>query len=252
MQKVGNFWEEKRAQLRYHLENEDFANFLRWPEVAITMFVGNFPFIKPEKETVADHGWLEKIYESEVGNPELWPATQTSSNWIHQAYHLVNLEKVTGVKIADLKSIGEIGAGYGAMRTVLSRLGFKGNYYIYDLPEYAELQHRYLSQTLTEEELAKTVWELPQKVDLLIGMWSLSEMPVGIRKELLQACASDYYLFGYHEFFEGVYNVDWFEKLQQAMTRHLTSITKLAHMDGDHFYFIGQTAKPVRKLRSKK
>jgi hypothetical protein len=83
-------------------------------------------------------------------------------------------ENATGRRVSELQTIVEIGAGYGALPMLMRRAGFRGRYLIIDLPAFALLQRFYLAQANVDAE-----WIAPGdkiSADLVVGLWSLSEM----------------------------------------------------------------------------
>lgn len=118
-------------------------------------------------------------------------------NATHQAYHLVRLGNVS------VNSILEFGGGYGCMRRLFFRAGYIGDYTIIDLPEIIELQKRYLG-------IIPTIWETdpekPQKADLVLAMWSLSETSPEFRKRFVETVDAKHWWLGFQENFEGTSN----------------------------------------------
>jgi len=112
-----------------------------------------------------------------------------SGNMVHQAYHLMQWERIAGVEVGSLDSIVEFGEGYGAMARLISRLGFKGEYTIYDLPEMSILQRYYLSNVGVPVTLRVTVGAdfitPPDDADLLISCHALGETPDDLREAFL-------------------------------------------------------------------
>ena len=175
-----SFWEGKRAELRARVANDDPGAFLTWPTIVSTMFVADAPYIRDEWDVLYTSGewgrWKQAVTEDDSGSPTRLPeAPWTSGNMIHQAYHLLRWEQYTGRRIAGMKSIIEIGGGYGAMAKVAHRAGFEGKYLIVDVPEFSLLQEYYLSQCGVEVE-TKTQLDRKHSPSLLIAMWSLDEM----------------------------------------------------------------------------
>lgn len=248
------FWDERRQGLRKSFLDLDINNFLRWPDVGFTMFTGGFPFIEVEYQALLKTrpDWFSAMEEAAgVGNPELYKDTNTSANIIHQAYHLLQWEDFTKRKVSELESLVEIGAGYGALCRLTHRLGFKGAYYIYDLPEVTLLQKYYLGETLEPAQLAGVQWvdTLPKGVDLLLSMWALSEMPLRIRQSLLNQGHANYYLFGYQEFFEGVENPKFFQEWRGKLAGFEWFVQKIAHHPGNSWYLFGGKERSKKKAK---
>jgi hypothetical protein len=175
------FWDERRYGMRQSLLEGDINRFLSWPDIGFTMFLGNWPWVDEEYATLMQErrSWCTDgfLADNSLGSPEWYKDSGSSANLIHQAFHLYKWEKATGRKVSELSSIVEIGGGYGCLCRLAHRLGFTGNYYIYDLPEVALLQEFYLSQTATPGYKVEWVKKLPAKPDLILSLWALSEMP---------------------------------------------------------------------------
>ncbi len=207
-------WDLNRAALRDHLKNDKLKDFLRWSTIEATMFVGDVGFIHREFEYISScSDWVEGIItETKIGNPKLlW--NFTSGNLIHQYYHLKQWLDRSPQTVDQLTRIVEVGAGYGAMALICRRLGFKGSYYIEDLPELKTLQDYYLDNTVG---LNNIIWLLPRRCDLFIACHSLSEMPVDERERILSQVQADAYLFASFYEFEGVDNQTWFRKFADS------------------------------------
>lgn len=214
-------WDRNRAALRHHLKTEKLEDFLRWSTVEKTMFVGDVGFVYREFEEMlinnpaldyeTYHRLDNALYEPKIGNPKLlWD--WTSGNLIHQLYHLKQWLDRSGKTIDQLSSIVEVGAGYGAMALICHRLGFRGRYYIIDLPELEHIQAYYLGQTIPEAR-SHIHWlqssSSIKSCDLLIACHSIGEMTVVVRDRLLSQIDADAYLFASSYEFEGVDNATW-------------------------------------------
>ena len=132
----------------------------------------------------------------------------TSGAFVHQAYHLKQLFDRTDVDIAALDVIYEVGAGYGVMPLLIERLGFEGDYYILDLPEFCLIQRYYLSNVEAELE---PIYANPARADLVIAMHSIGEMSIKER-EPFELVDARYYLIGYKPVYGGFDNTAYFAR----------------------------------------
>lgn len=204
-----NFW---AWDLRQNVADKDPSDFLTWPGLVGTMFVGNAPYIDYEVDQLPIIGYRDHLEEPQIGNPILYDrylqdTTSTSGNLIHQAYHLYQWD---GGWLPELETIIEIGGGYGAMALICHRLGFRGRYIIYDLPEFSLLQQYYLSNVGVDNVVEfKTKIDKPIEADLLIGLYSLNEMPLIARDTIIESCPSKSYLIAYGANWGGVDNQVW-------------------------------------------
>lgn len=196
-------WNVFRARLKEHLMHGDLENFLNWDVVRDTMF----HFAKPDELEYLQQTddwpiWEKAIIETHVGNPP------NNLNLIHQAYSLARyFEFYNGIsEIRKINSIVEIGGGYGCMRRLVYELGFRGQYVIYDLPEFLELQRYYLGRL----NLPTVFTSNPAEIDgdLLIALWSVSEMPLELRDAVLRNARR--YLMAYQDDFDGIDNTAYF------------------------------------------
>jgi hypothetical protein len=221
-EKFAPYWEYWRMVLYDWAMENDPADFCKCPAVYHCMLVEHWTqSILYEFSIVRD---FLPVLSIEFSKAEY-------NNLIHQAYHLYQWQQVTGKQIKDLNTIVEFGGGYGAMCLLCHRLGFKGRYVIYDLPEFSLLQEWYLSQHKLSAE-----WNpkrKPKDVDLFMALYSLSEVEPGLRDSLLIRAKS--YLYLYSGQWEAWDNVEWF--MQFAMTTSLEwQHTELGHLP-DHWNF---------------
>lgn len=209
-EKLPPYWEYWRWALYKHLRDDDPSQFPHWPCIYHTMTVSHWPGpVAWELGELNIMRFNHPILMPHFGPKDYLKDTQYSLNLIHQAYHIQQWENATGKDIRTLDTIVEFGGGYGAMCLLAHRLGFEGKYIIYDLPEFSLLQEYYLSQFGL---LANVTWnpkEQPKDVDLFMALYSISEVPMNERDELMVKAKS--YLFLYSGLWEGWKNVDYFQ-----------------------------------------
>jgi len=197
--------------LRQNILNHNPAEFLTWPSVVGTMFVGNAPYIDFECGKLP-FDILKVLEDPGIGKPDLYEIPENikpSGNLIHQAYHLLQWEEKTGRLVQDLSTIIEIGGGYGAMAMIVRRLGFTGRYVIFDLPEFNLLQKYYLSNVGIDDVEFQSQIDDQTDYDLLIGLYSLNEMSLKVRKTIIDACPAKSYLIAYGAGWGGEDNMGW-------------------------------------------
>ena len=188
---MSDSWDKRVSQIRSRIDKEGTADFLSWPVVVGTMYVGNGRVIEGEEREV--HGLVP---------PEADP------NMIHQLYHLYKWETETGLSSADIASVVEIGGGYGSMYHLWRLRGFTGEYQMYDYPEVLELQNAYLSKNGVEPPVPAS---LPLKADLLIACFSLTEMTESEREALLVGAEFNHFLVAYAPRWDGINNEQYLE-----------------------------------------
>lgn len=204
-------WAYWRLDLWQRAQQDDPHNFMKWPCIFHTMLQDHWP---GSIGTEANSHLFSKDTPSmmELAMHDKHPDSSWR-NLIHQAYHILRWQEATGLQIADMQSIYEFGGGYGAMALVCNRLGFKGRYYIYDLPEFALLQRWYLEECGVDN-VAWTVKDAFGDVDLLIACYSLSETDFDERDRILKAWQANSYLFLYSNKFEQYDNIEYFRGLE--------------------------------------
>lgn len=192
--------------------NGDLENFLRWSECQKRFVVVNNPAIKIEFDSLDLGYWKNFLKDSKTGNPT--PANfypESSENTIHYAYHVDIFQKRFNKKITDYDSIIEFGGGYGGMCNLIRKMGFKGKYIIYDLPEVSEIQKYYLTkENCMENTIITNDFSIFDNVhDLLIATWSLSETPLDMRLNIIKSAEN--FLMAFQPNFEGIDNMKYFE-----------------------------------------
>lgn len=232
------FWTDQRVTLRGLLAG-DRERFLHWPLIIGTMFyrpppdelaylqrLPTWPFVR---ELIKDPG---------VGGAELDPALRTNGNIIHHAYSIFRFESATRHELAGGGTILEVGGGYGNFCRLLVKRGFTGSYVIYDLPEFLQLQEWYLGRTLADDERKQLTFatSLPASADLIVGLWSISEMPFDLR-DRIKALAPKYFLIGYQQEFFGLDNVDYFKRWERDGDYRWTHVG-IPHIK-DNYYLFG-------------
>ena len=260
-------WLTHRRELRRRILEDDPLRFLDWDVVTGSMFVGNRPYIdvehhylmsRPEWKSI----WEGVIQEDPAGDPKPYKGYKRSSgNRIHQSYHLCRFEEETGLQVSRFPMIVEFGGGYGSMCRLAHKLGFKGLYFIYDLPEFVALQKFYLGllgmplievNALSRKEpgiLCTSDLAVLASVDLqearqslFIATWSLSETDSAFREQVVALPAVDRaaaYLITYQRDFEGVDNPRFFDTWRgKRPTVHWVQ-SEISHMPGN-FYLFGQ------------
>lgn len=222
-------WEFWRRQLWQLVQDDDPINFMRWPCVYHTMLVNHWS-MQVEWDYLLENG--PKLWNPPtIGfgpDPIRWPTialphigyppdyfmgTPYSANMINQAYHVALWENTTRKRIDQLDTIIEFGGGFGAMALLCWRLGFRGKYIIFDLPEFSLLQQWFLSREGVENVAWNPEGLEPYAVtDLLIALYSLSETPIELRENFLGRIMADSYLFLYSPTWEEYDNHHYFTK----------------------------------------
>lgn len=216
------FWNGIREGLRTHFKEAlDMNSFMTWPEIVSTMVVKIPRYIFPAEQYLRTHNWERW---SRVIDPELEP--YSNENLISQAYHLARWENEMSRDVSDLERIVEIGGGYGAMALLIRRLGFTGEYVIYDFEELNTIQKYYLDKMGAEADLRHEFRS--DEADLLIGLFSLSEMSPSVQANYLDSIATSHVLIG-------ALNAPWegVNTLPDLQARYpWAKLLPIEHMDG--------------------
>ena len=262
-------WLANRTTLRKCILEEDPREFLTWDVVTGSMFVGNRPFIESELSYLMNRpdwkqAWEDIIEEDPAGTPKPYKGYRRSSgNRIHQAYHLARFEQETGLSVGKVPLIVEFGGGYGSLCRLVHKLGFNGQYIIFDLPEFVALQKFYLGSLamplieakdiasggrgiLCTSDLSSLGSVTPQeaKTSLFIATWSLSETDIAFREQVMTLPAIDdagAYLITYQSNFEGVDNPRFFDAWRAKKLGIRWVHSEISHMPGN-FYLFGRKA----------
>ncbi|MCK4809723.1 MAG: hypothetical protein KAS99_02155 [Candidatus Omnitrophica bacterium] len=260
-------WEENMNRLRELILTKNPREFLRWDVIRKTMSVDHAPYIRTELNHLKGrHDWNElwrdAIKKDVTGSPMPFPLyPRSSGNVIHHAYHLCQFEEKTKIRGEKTNFIFEFGGGYGGMCKLIHNLGFKGKYLIFDLPPFFFLQKFFLRSSGIPVHTIDTfmradsgvvcvsdIEELDiildnhrdEKQSLFIATWSISEVPVSLRKMILPLISRfSSYLIAFQDRFGKVNNNEFFENWQRNYNNDLLWFGwKIGHLPG-HNYLIG-------------
>ena len=194
-------WEFYREKIQEWNDDGDFARPWLCSTIVATMYYRDRRIVKKEMQDIVASG-LPMGFK--------WGPEIDHVNLIHQRYHMLQWELANPeTKIEDLETIFEIGGGYGAMALVASKLGFRGTYFIHDLPELEEFQRNHLAFRGVKCEMK---WEKMNRPDLMIAIASLCEIPPRSRTRFLKGIKPRSYLLAYAGVWDLVDNTNYFEK----------------------------------------
>lgn len=204
-----DFWTQKRLDIRHRLEYDNIEEFLTWPSITTTMVPGETQYMQRERSCLKG-----------------LPIADFEPYLIHQAYHLARWEATIESNILHRESFIEIGGGFGAMYEVLDRFGWRGDYTIIDFPEMLLLQRYYLESRgiPTDNIQFLTRPDSGLRADMLIALWSLSEMPIQERRELIESIKTHHGLFAFQDTWEGADNREFFSELSSRIVFEDTEI----------------------------
>lgn len=237
-----NIWGQHQLSLRQRMaKGDDPARMLRWKPIKSTISTRCDGYVGEEfKILLADEArdWRPIIEEPGFGSPPhlCEGAEWTSGGMVHQAHHLKMLLDRVDIDIAALGSIFEVGAGCAQLCLIIERMGFKGDYYILDLPEFCLLQQYYLSNV---GAATQPIYANPERCDLAIAMHSLAEMPAEQRTPFEDVEAGAY-LIGYKSAYGGFDNATYFERFIAERPRlRWWNWQPWAHLGKAHWDLIG-------------
>lgn len=211
-------WPERRVELRNKVITEDITGFISWPLIQSVMWVGaQKPLTGDEWVFIRNHWpdtWRDILYTPDIcGDKYDTTHHGINANSIHTAYHLALFEDTIGKNVSDVNSIMEFGGGFGNMARIVRQAGFKGDYYLYDFPEFLLLQEYYLDRAGALNY--PTIFchddrSVPQGSSLMIATNSLSEAPVIVRDWFCQNFYWEHLLIHAAFTWDGVDNLHYF------------------------------------------
>lgn len=249
-------WKANVVELNNNIKESNPLHFLNWRVVKNTMFISSAQFVKPELEFLRfnkkdwNKKWKKALIEDRIGYPiNISSYPWSSGNLIHHAYHIAKFEETVGIDFSAMDYIVEFGGGYGSMARLIRKLNFKGEYCIYDIPEFSSLQKFFLKAIggldFNTYFLNKVV-DLDKKVKsfqrkgkgVFIATWSLSESPVVLRDEIKNLARDiEYILIAYQREFSGINNRDYFQKNFNADSSFDWIELEIEHLKGNYYLF---------------
>jgi len=253
---ITHFWAGMHTNLTKLINTIPKENFIQWEVIQRNMFLKDHRYVDPELDYLQslpnwELRWKPMLKESNFGAPTMYSSyPKSSGNLIHMAYHIAKLEEKTNCKVEDMDTIFEFGGGYGRLCKLIHDLGFKGNYTIYDLTKFSELQKYYLEHFNIKINYMTSVEDLKDikayKDSLLIATWSLSEVPIRLRNLVLrQVDTFNYYLITYqilnppHDNRDYVHNIKYFKEWRELKPEFEWSDWEIPHLK-ENYYTIGQ------------
>jgi hypothetical protein len=259
-----NEWLRNRIDIRQNVLNDNPLYFLQWHVIRFTMST-QFPssFLKKELDELRnekdyENYWKPALLEKDLGSPERYPYfLRSSGQLIHSSYHLLQLEQSFSLRPDHFSNIFEFGGGYGTLARLSFDLGFVGDYFIYDLPEFSALQKFYLSalngkdkSLLGNYNFISDISRLPEieerfnkeNNNLFIATWSLSESPVGLRNKfmpIINLCS--HILIAFQGDFKEVDNINFFDDFCSQLPSFNFEKIKIKSMDNENYYLLGSS-----------
>lgn len=192
-----SFWPNMRKVIGHDCDSLPLSRFRLWASIALVPIVNrtkhwNFigaAFNGALKSDVVkkalEENWVGvPMTQEDVNNFLVADDFSTSMTRVIDVGHIM-MCNFDPTEIQNYKSIVEVGAGYGNMCSVIHSLGFKGKYTIFDFEEMHKLQRFYLERNGIYGVNYVTEVDQLESADLVIGTWSISEIPLELREQIL-------------------------------------------------------------------
>lgn len=221
-----DYWTHMRQVIKHDAETLPLERYKAWASIMSVPLMSNHKHSEYIRLCLdAAHKnpvYMDALVEPMVGMNEedhakfysMFSDIKTTMNRVQLLGHLL-MNGFTAEKLSGMKEIVEIGGGVGDLADIIYKLGFKGNYYLYDFEEL-HLVQKYLHDELglqnvkyvtSYEELEKN-----DRIDLVIATWSLTEMPIDLRNKVIANIESKNWLVAYSKEIFGLDNQTWIDE----------------------------------------
>lgn len=241
-----SFWTEMAEVFANDFETLPLERFKVWTSVLMVPFMSNSKhsqYIRLALNAItSDDLYANALVEPMVGMTaedynsfyRMFSDFDTTMNRIQHLAHLL----VCGYDhkfLQNAKKIVEIGGGIGDMADIINKLGFTGEYIIYDLPEVGKIQNWYHDQLGHTNIKHTSNMENLEDADLVIATWSLTEMPIDLRNDVVsKLVGSKNWLVAYSKEIFGLDNESWItDSFIPAFDNHTIETTEIPFMDWD-------------------
>ena len=224
-------WDVTHSSIEHLIRNEGVENFLNWNEIKRTMHFRFFPSFIYEYLTIMIHrpNWKHIITTD----------GRIDSNKVHNAYHLMQFEESTNTNISEYTNIFEFGGGYGCLAKIIKTLNPHCDYTIFDVPTMSKIQKYYLRDY--DVRIINDIKDITKKdMTLLIGAWSISEVPIVLREDIINRVCPAHYFIGYQNKLNGIDNALYFNKLKQKYPAIVWKHKTMWHFLLKQYYLFGR------------
>lgn len=229
----GSYWTTMREVFAHDFQTLPKERFKVWASTLNVPFICRTRYMRymaaASDLIVNDPKFFHALQEPMVGcTPrdyvnflQVFDDYHTSYNRIIHAGHL-KFCGYTSEQLANMDTIVELGAGIGDMADIIHKLGFKGKYIIYDFPEIGAVQKWYHNKLGHKNIVHTSSVEDLEDADLCIGTFSLTEMPVDLRNDIVGKIKNTKnWLISFSRSIFGIDNVEWIDKdLVPLFTNH--------------------------------
>lgn len=221
------YWTNTKSRF---LQETNFTTFKNWEVVRYVPIYADYQFQEhygPQViELLLKHGqdistWRNALKEPFDGHTEASYnnirvgicGIETSPWVLKSAHHVLTYLVNSGKNLNDFDQIVEFGPGIGETARLICDLGFKGDYYLYDLPEVCRISS-YYNRKNKNVKTASSFYEIDStKKTLFISTWAISEVPFLLRYDVFTHFKyADYLLIYQHKVFE-YDNLTYFTKI---------------------------------------
>ncbi len=256
---IHDIWKRHYATLGERLLSGNLNNFLQWHPIGRTMHTGPNggparSYLRTFRNLKDFDTWARIAEENPLGKPSIYSETKyiLSPTSVKHTIHLQRFQNATGLQIKDMKYIFEFGGGYGSMRRIMDRMGFEGEYVVYDMPLMCALQRFYLGTLVIDVEfhwrldsLQSNLQHFAPESSLFIATFSLSETPLEIRY-LVMDLVKDFQaiLIGFAKDLDRridkrINNKAHFAEWQRAMKQHTWHQIPIKENKAESYYLFG-------------
>lgn len=182
MSMYGNYPLTEEYKNKFRMNHKQWLDneYSKWVKALQESTVHNFkehPMVKRMLGEISDDMFYKEMYSpgfkefellqtiDKIGRSSLEPLTGVCLRMLYYARIIIELNPI---------SIAEIGGGVGQFYAILRALGYKGTYYIYDLPEVELFQNDYLKEVSKQTGL-NTTQKQSEAYDLCVSFYALGE-----------------------------------------------------------------------------
>lgn len=203
-------------------------DYLRCDTISRCLHPSSTMLVKGYWDNLKQHSWFIDrmliVRDGKIGNPYAEFYQGLSPVTVGHMHHFHTIQQRLDVSIEDneVDLVVDIGGGYGNMARIARKLGYVGRWVIVDFPIMLEIQAKYLSDHgITDVEFAEAnTGECFAQggTSILIGCYSVSEMPMDDRQRLEKQYEHFEYLFFMHnDFHGGISNLVYFHNLKTLL-----------------------------------
>ena len=189
-----DFWPVMREVFAHDLKTLPKTRFKAWASVWTIPFMAtarHSDYIRLSLTAAMQPIYHEALIDRGVGMNQqdyeyfrMFSDLPTTMNRIQAMSHFI-INGWTPEKLRGINKIVELGGGIGDMCDIAYKLGFEGEYKIYDFPEVNQLQEYYMGELGNDKAKFTSDINDLSDADLVIGTWSFTEMPLDLREKIM-------------------------------------------------------------------